>query len=68
MGGGIAILLALIIVVVAVVIGIALYVTGGAIALSDKGERRERFSRPKHKTPTNKSLENTHFVGTRDDD
>jgi hypothetical protein len=71
MEGGIAILLLVIILVVAGMIGIALYLTGGALWMGDKGSRRgrsERFSRPEHKAPTNESIENTHVVGTRDDD
>jgi hypothetical protein len=71
MEGGIAILLLLIIVAIAAVVGIALYLTGGALWLGDKGSERdrgERFSRPEHKAPTSKSMENTHFVGTGDDE
>jgi hypothetical protein len=70
MEGGIAILLLLIIGVVAAVLGIALYLTGGALWFGDKGNRRgsDRFERPEHKRVTNESIENTHVVGTRDDD
>jgi hypothetical protein len=76
MEGGIAILLLLIIVVVAAVIGIALYLTGGALwfaKTSPEGDKVEdddsgRFERPEHKVVTSKTIENTHVVGTRDDD
>ena len=75
MEGGIAILLLLIIVAVAAVIGLALYLTGGALwfgKTSPEGDkiegRSERFSRPRHKKVTSKTIENTHMVGTRDDD
>jgi hypothetical protein len=77
MEGGIAILLLLIIAVVAAVIGIALYLTGGALwfgKTSPEGDkiegsdRSERFDRPEHKEVTTASIENTHVVGTRDDD
>ena len=76
MEGGIAILLLVIIVAVAAVIGIAMYLTGGALwfgKTSPEGDKieggsSERASRPKHKKVTSKSLENTHMVGTRDDD
>ncbi len=76
MEGGIAILLLLIIVAVAVVVGIAMYLTGGALWFGktspegDKieGGRSERFERPEHKEVTSKTIENTHVVGTRDDD
>jgi hypothetical protein len=77
MEGGIAVLLLLIIVAVAAVIGIALYLTGGALwfgKTSSQGdqiegdERGSRFDRPEHKTVTSPTIENTHVVGTRDDD
>jgi hypothetical protein len=77
MEGGIAILLLVIIVAVAAVIGIALYLTGGALwfgKTSRKGDQvegdgSERFDRrPEHKRVTSETIENTHVVGTRDDD
>ena len=77
MEGGIAILLLLIIAVVAVVIGIALYLTGGALwfgktsAKGDKiegSDRSERFERPEHKEVTSKTIENTNVAGARDGD
>jgi hypothetical protein len=77
MEGGIAILLLLIIVVVAAVIGIALYLTGGALwfaKTSPEGDMVEgsddsgRFKRPEHKAVTSKTIENTHVVGTGDDE
>jgi hypothetical protein len=76
MEGGIAILLLLIIVVIAAVIGIALYLTGGALWFAktspggDKieGDDSERFKRPEHKVVTSKTIENTHVVGTGDDE
>jgi hypothetical protein len=75
MEGGIAILLLLIIVVVAGVIGIAMYLTGGALwfaKTSKKGDQVEgsdegRFDRPEHKRVTSETIENTDVVGTRDD-
>jgi hypothetical protein len=77
MEGGIAILLLLIIVAVAAVIGAALYFTGGALwfgKTSPKGDQVEgaedgRFGRrPEHKEVTSETIENTHVVGTRDDE
>ena len=77
MEGGIAILLLLIIAVAAVVIGAALYFTGGALwfgKTSPKGDQIEggddgRFERrPEHKRVSSKTIENTHVVGTRDDE
>jgi hypothetical protein len=74
MEGGIAVLLLVIIVAVAAVLGIALYLTGGALWFGkthpegDKVEGRSgKFGRPEHKEVTNESIENTHVVGTRDD-
>jgi|1186.fasta_scaffold1297855_2 hypothetical protein len=78
MEGGIGILLLLIIAVVALVIGAALYFTGGALwfgKTSPKGDQVEggdgngRFGRrPEHKRVTSETIENTHVVGTRDDE
>jgi len=76
MEGGIAILLLLIIVAVAAVIGAALYFTGGALwfgKTSPSGDKVEgdgdgRFERPEHKRVTSETIENTHVVGTRDDE
>jgi hypothetical protein len=77
MEGGIAILLLLIIAAVAAVIGIALYLTGGALWFGktsregdqvEGSDREGRFQRPRHKEVTSKTVENTHVVGTRDDD
>jgi len=75
MEGGIAVLLLFIIAVVAVVLGIALYVTGGALwfgKTSAKGDQIEgdgdgRSDRPEHKRVTSETIENTHVVGTKDD-
>ena len=76
MEGGIAILLLLIIFAVVAVIGLALYLTGGALwfgKTNPKGDQVEgsdasRFDRPEHKTVTSPTIENTHVVGTRDDE
>jgi hypothetical protein len=76
MEGGIAILLLLIILVVGGIIGIALYLTGGALwfgKTSPKGDLiegsdSERFERrPEHKRVTNESIENTELAGKRED-
>jgi len=75
MGGGIAILLLVIIVAVAGVIGIAMYLTGGAFWLgktSPKGDKVEgdesgRFERPEHKRVSSETIENTKLAGTPDD-
>jgi hypothetical protein len=70
MEGGIAILLLLIIVGVALVIGVALYFTGGALWFKQGGDdtREGRFERPEHKEVTSETIENTHLAGTREDD
>jgi hypothetical protein len=70
MEGGIAILLLVIIVVVAGGIGIALYLTGGALwagKTSAKGDQVEgganRYHRPEHKEASSPTTENTEVVG-----
>lgn len=63
MSGGIAILLALIVLVVLAVIGIALYLTGGAISLSNSRRFDREQPRPEHKEATSPEQEHTHFVG-----
>ena len=76
MEGGIAVFLLLIIIVVAAIVGIALYLTGGALwfgKTSTKGDRiegtteGERFGRPEHKTVTSKTIENTELAGKHED-
>jgi hypothetical protein len=62
MSGGIAILLALIILVVLVVGGIALYLTGGALTLGRKTAGTDEH-RPEHKRATSPELEHTDMVG-----
>jgi hypothetical protein len=77
MEGGVAILLLLVIVGVALVVGAALYFTGGALwfgKTSPEGDKVEgsdtgRFDRRReHKRVTSKTIENTHLVGTDDDE
>jgi hypothetical protein len=74
MEGGIAILLLFIIVVVAAVIGVALYLTGGALwfgKTSPEGDKVEGTDgdeprhRPRHKVATSRTLENTELAGVR---
>jgi flagellar basal body-associated protein FliL len=62
MEGGIAILLIVIIVVIAGGIGIALYLTGGALTLGRKTPRRDEH-RPEHTEATSPELEHTEMVG-----
>jgi hypothetical protein len=66
MGGGIAIFLALIIVVVGGGLAIALYITGGALTLRKRHKEVESEHRPEHKEVTSPELEHTYF-GRRDD-
>jgi hypothetical protein len=68
MEGGIAVLLLLIIVVVGGGIGVALYLTGGALwfgKTSEKGDKIEGTGepedRPEHKRVTSPELEHTNF-------
>jgi hypothetical protein len=69
MEGGIGILLLLIIAVVVAVIGIALYLTGGAIwSGKTKTGDDEGAGRPAHKRPRDPAQENVEFVGTGRDD
>jgi hypothetical protein len=69
MEGGIGIFLLLIVLVVVVVGGIALYITGGGILASSKGESGDE-PRPLHKDPSKGDpvQQHTHFVGTGDDE
>jgi hypothetical protein len=71
MEGGIGILLLVIILVVAVVGGVALYLTGGALwakqTSKDAGDGGEP-PRPEHKAPRDPAQEHTHFVGTPEGD
>jgi hypothetical protein len=74
MEGGIGIILLLVIVAIAAVIGVAMYITGGAIwagKTSRKGDRVEGGEdgdkRPTHRRVTNESMEHTHLVGVRHD-
>jgi hypothetical protein len=62
MSGGIAILLALIILVVVIVGGIALYLTGGLLTLGRKSAGGDGH-RPEHKRATSPELEHTDMVG-----
>ena len=76
MEGGIAVLLLLIIIVVGGGIGLALYLTGGALwfgKTSPKGDQIEGDSdsdtepRPEHKRVTSPELEHTNFGSRRDE-
>jgi hypothetical protein len=73
MEGGIALLLIVIIAVVAAVLGIALYLTGGALwsgKTSAKGDRIEGgpngVHRPEHKQATSPTTERTEVVGAEE--
>jgi hypothetical protein len=75
MEGGVALLLLLIIVVIGGILGIAMYLTGGALwfgktsAEGDKVEGDgEPSRRPEHKRVTSETIENTELVGTKTDD
>lgn len=73
MSGGVAIILLLVIVVVAAIIGLALYLTGGALwagKTSAKGDRIEGGTngehRPEHTQATSPTTEHTDVVGAED--
>jgi hypothetical protein len=74
MAGGVAIILVIVIVVIAAILGIALYLTGGALwtgKTSAKGDRVEGASgeggsgerRPRHKQASSPTTEHTDVVG-----
>jgi hypothetical protein len=69
MEGGVALFLLLILVVIAVIGGIALYVTGGALtAKRDHGKDEvEDGPRPEHEAPTSPTQEKVTFAGTEQD-
>jgi len=67
MEGGIALLLLVIILVVGGGIGIALYLTGGALTFRKAEKEVPTDHRPEHKEVTSPELEHTYF-GRRDDD
>jgi hypothetical protein len=66
MEGGIALLLLLIILVVGGGIGIALYLTGGALTMRKSHKEVDSEHRPEHKEVTSPELEHTYF-GRRED-
>jgi hypothetical protein len=71
MEGGIGILLLLIIAVAVGVIGIALYLTGGALwsgKTKPGGDDGEGEGRPVHERPRDPAQEKVKFVGTGRDD
>jgi hypothetical protein len=68
MEGGVAFFLLLIIVVVAAIVGIALYLTGGALTLTRKRQRDEVAEPPPtHKSPTSPTQEKVTFAGSEQD-
>jgi hypothetical protein len=70
MEGGIGVFLLLVIIVIAIVFGLALYLTGGALwtkQTDDAGDGPDG-RRPRHKAPTSPTQEHTHFVGTPEGD
>jgi hypothetical protein len=69
MEGGVAFFLLLILLVVAVVGGIALYVTGGALlGKSDRDAGDADEPRPVHSHPTSPTQEKVRFAGTGGDE
>ena len=70
MEGGVALFLLFIIIVVAVIAGIALYLTGGAIIGKSDTEKRGTGEehRPVHKRPTSPTQEKVTVAGTGQDD
>jgi flagellar basal body-associated protein FliL len=67
MSGGVAIILLVIIVVIAAIIGIALYLTGGALwAGKGRGDGPNAGHRPEHKQATSPTTEHTEVVGAEE--
>jgi hypothetical protein len=73
MEGGVAILLLVIIAIVAVVLGVAMYLTGGALWFGKTDPERDRIEgdtdsdtggRPAHKRAEPPKPERVHFAGT----
>jgi hypothetical protein len=67
MGGGIAIFLALVVIVVLGVIGLVLYLTGGLLTLRKPEPVGDEQDRPRYKEVTSPELEHTNF-GSRTED
>jgi hypothetical protein len=68
MEGGVALFLLFIIVVVAAIVGIALYLTGGALLAKTDHEKEDVDGpRPIHKRPTSPTQEKVTFAGTDQD-
>ena len=68
MEGGVAFFLLLILVVVAAGVGLALYLTGGALLGTSKSDADESEEpRPVHSRPTSPTQEKVTFAGTGDD-
>ena len=69
MEGGVALFLLLILVVVAVIAGIALYLTGGALIFGkDRKKKEVSEPRPTHERPTSPTQEKVVLAGTEQDD
>jgi flagellar basal body-associated protein FliL len=62
MSGGIAVILIIVILVVAAILGVVLYLTGGALTLGRKTPGGTEH-RPEHKEATSPELEHTEMVG-----
>jgi hypothetical protein len=67
MEGGVAIILAIVLVVLIVGGGVFLYITGALTSVAGDRTAREDETRPRHKEPGDEVQENTEFVGTRRD-
>jgi flagellar basal body-associated protein FliL len=69
MEGGVALFLLFILIVIAAVVGIVMYLGGGALIFkSDREKKDAPGPRPEHEEPTSPTQENVTFAGTRQDD
>jgi hypothetical protein len=69
MEGGVALFLLLILLVTAAIVGIAMYLTGGAL-LAKRDHTKDEVDdrpRPKHEAPTSPTQEKVTFAGTEQD-
>jgi hypothetical protein len=68
MEGGVALFLLVILLVLAAIVGIALYVTGGALTFA-KDREKEEVEQPRqtHEAPTSPTQEKVTFAGSEQD-
>jgi hypothetical protein len=71
MEGGIALLLLLLLVIIGIVVAAFMYLSGGALTVSERRARRDNEAsraRPVHKAPHTPEEDRVHFIGTPEGD